>query len=131
MIKKLVTFLILFSILGCDSDATGVGSEVVGIYQLTAVNGEPLPQAAFPFLSDVVRGSLTLQEDGTFIRRTVEEYENWQTGEITEEVETETGTYSRSGKRMTFTVPEGTVRGNYADDTIIIDAILVEYTYGR
>lgn len=129
MIQKFIPLLILCSFLACDSDATGVASDVVGTYQLIAVDGEPLPQTAG--LSNIVSGSLTLHGDGTFIRRTVEEYEDWLTGEISEEAETETGTYSRSGNRMTFTVPEGSVRGSYVDDTIIIDAILIEYTYRR
>lgn len=103
---------------GCDSTETTAPTDnaVAGTWNLTTVNGSPLPYTvqSTPKI-EVVGDQLVVSADGTFTVSTQLRITNGTT--VTTQTETDGGTYSLNGTAATFifnggTTGTGTVSGN-------------------
>ena len=103
---------------GCDSNETTAPTEnsVAGTWNLTTVNGAPLPYTvqSTPKI-EVLGDQLVVSENGTFTSSTQLRFTNGTT--ITTQTGTDGGTYTLNGTAATFifnsgTTGTGTVSGN-------------------
>lgn len=111
------------------SDSTGPAASVAGTYDLTAIDGERLPYEILG--QEILSGTLLLREGGTFTSSIRSRYEDFVTGEMEEETETESGTYSRDGRSLFLNFDGETedAAATYEDGTITVNTSLVSFRF--
>ena len=115
MIRRVFLAFLIFGITACGDDATGL-EDVVGIYTLQTIEGDPLPWVLLQVGADmieVIAGSVTLNADRTCtdsitLRIT-------QGGIVTSDPETDECTYTTDGQAVTL---------SYEDDTVSSGSII-------
>lgn len=100
--RILSIFFLLATLVACEEDPSGVDNAHVGVYQLTTINGQPVPVS---FSEDggvitIVGASITLNADDTF--SVAAQLRFTFGGQTQNETHALSGTYTKSGNTVTF-----------------------------
>jgi hypothetical protein len=101
----LVTVLALLAG-GCGDDATAPGAGAVGTYDVTAVNGNPIPSVFYADATErieVAGGAATLSSDGTFQESVILRTTQLGASEPVTSTENYSGTWERVGDGWVLT----------------------------
>lgn len=131
--RKLIAVLalLLLPLSACGGDSTGPDNSFAGSYELRSIGGSPLPFTVIQVGADrleVVSGTLTINEDGTFSDRAT--FRITESGNVTTEQEAVAGTYTRNNNAFTFSdtdgdVYSGSLQGNTM--TVTVEGLILVY----
>ncbi len=131
-LSKLFVVVIAICIAGCDSGGdSNQGSSFTGNYLLISVEGQPLPAIIVQVLNDTVEitaGNIRINADQTFSSSATARLT--ESGGVTTETVSQTGTYTNNNTAFTFTYSDGTsetgsISGN--DLTLISEGLALVF----
>jgi hypothetical protein len=104
---------------GGDSPTEPTQASIAGTWELSTVNGSPLPYTVASFGADkveIISEAVTFTANGTF--SALSNTRTTESGQVTTESDTDTGTYTLNGTAITLTFASdattatGTISGN-------------------
>ena len=122
--RRLIALLALATVAACGSDTSTnpANDKVEGSYSLRTVNGQPLPFTvqANGVTAVITSDVMTIAEGGSWTEVTA--YRKSANGQTTNEVDADSGTWTRVGDTMTFNSNlVGTFQGSYAHGSVTFD----------
>jgi hypothetical protein len=103
---KKLAMLLLAAAVACGGGSTEPTTNVSGVFTLRTINGLPLPQSIYSAADaslSISAGTLTLGSDRTYTL--VENEHIVVSGTATDDIYTESGTFTVSGNSLEFTGP--------------------------